>query len=78
MPTINTYDAVFINSGTRGLGEYVYNGVDSDSAHRRSPNQREYHGLCRGWPGILRRIGRQISSSISGQIAEPGQRKQAR
>ena len=31
VPTINTYDAVFINSGTRGLGEYVYNGVDSDS-----------------------------------------------
>ena len=32
VPTINTYDAVFINSGTRGLGEYVYNGVDPDSA----------------------------------------------
>ncbi len=26
------YDAVFINSGVRGLGEYVYNGVAADSA----------------------------------------------
>ena len=26
------YDAIFINSGVRGLGEYVYNGVENDNA----------------------------------------------
>ena len=41
VPTINTYDAVFINSGTRGLGEYVYNGVDSDSALIEDPQTKE-------------------------------------
>jgi hypothetical protein len=27
---LENYGAVFVNSGTRGLGEYVYNGVDPD------------------------------------------------
>ncbi len=26
------YDAVFVNSGTRGFGEYVYNGIDPDDS----------------------------------------------
>ena len=29
-PELELYDALFVNSGTRGLGEYVYNGVDPD------------------------------------------------
>lgn len=28
---INEYDVLFINSGTRGLGDLVYNGMDDDS-----------------------------------------------
>lgn len=32
VPEIETYDAVFLNSGTRGLGAYVYNGTDPDDA----------------------------------------------
>jgi hypothetical protein len=27
---LDNYGAVFVNSGTRGLGQYVYNGVDAD------------------------------------------------
>jgi hypothetical protein len=27
---LSAYDAVIVNSGVRGFGEYVYNGVDSD------------------------------------------------
>lgn len=30
--TMRSYGAVFVNSGARGLGEYVYNGVDEDSS----------------------------------------------
>lgn len=41
VPTINSYDAVFINSGTRGLGEFVYNGVDPDSALIDDPQTEE-------------------------------------
>ena len=41
VPTINTYDAVFINSGTRGLGEYVYNGVEPDSSLIEDPQTKE-------------------------------------
>lgn len=29
---IRVYGAIFVNSGTRGLGQYVYNGVATDSA----------------------------------------------
>jgi hypothetical protein len=29
-PLTVDYNAIFINSGSRGLGEYVYNGVDAD------------------------------------------------
>jgi len=29
---IDEYDAIFVNSGVRGFGEYVYNGVDPDDA----------------------------------------------
>jgi hypothetical protein len=29
-PQLLEYDAVFLNSGVRGLGSYVYNGVDPD------------------------------------------------
>ena len=29
-PLLFTYDAVFVNSGARGLGAYVYNSVDKD------------------------------------------------
>lgn len=29
---IRLYDAVFVNSGTRGLGAYVYNGVETDDS----------------------------------------------
>lgn len=29
-PVMNDYDAIFINSGTRGLGLYEYNSTDSD------------------------------------------------
>lgn len=28
---MNDYDAIFISSGTRGLGQYKYNGVDEDN-----------------------------------------------
>lgn len=35
------YDAIFINSGTRGLGEYVYNGVESDSSLVENPKTSE-------------------------------------
>jgi len=31
-PELFNFDAVMINSGTRGLGAYVYNGVDEDDA----------------------------------------------
>lgn len=30
-PNMNQYDALFISSGTRGLGEYQYNGVEEDN-----------------------------------------------
>ena len=30
-PVINEYDVMFINSGTRGLGDLVYNSMDDDS-----------------------------------------------
>ncbi len=29
---LGTYDAVIVNSGVRGFGEYVYNGVDADDS----------------------------------------------
>ena len=32
VPEIDGYDAVFVNSGTRGLGAYVYNGTDPDDS----------------------------------------------
>lgn len=32
VPEIDTYDAVFVNSGTRGLGAYVYNGTEADDS----------------------------------------------
>ena len=31
-PSLLEFDAVFVNSGVRGLGEYVYNGVAHDDA----------------------------------------------
>jgi hypothetical protein len=31
-PLLFTYDALFLNSGVRGLGEYVYNDVETDDA----------------------------------------------
>lgn len=31
-PLLYTYDALFVNSGTRGLGAYVYNAVDEDDS----------------------------------------------
>jgi hypothetical protein len=31
------YDAIFINSGSRGLGEYVYNGIDTDDDFLADP-----------------------------------------
>ncbi|MBM74217.1 MAG: hypothetical protein CMK59_02345 [Proteobacteria bacterium] len=31
-PSMLQFDAVFLNSGVRGLGEYVYNGVEHDDA----------------------------------------------
>ena len=31
-PLLYTYDALFVNSGTRGLGAYVYNAVDADDS----------------------------------------------
>lgn len=31
-PLLYTYDAMFVNSGTRGLGAYVYNGVEEDDS----------------------------------------------
>ena len=30
VPEIEIYDAVFVNSGTRGLGAFVYNGTEAD------------------------------------------------
>jgi hypothetical protein len=39
--TIMNYDAVFINSGTRGLGSYVYNGIEADSALIEDPKTKE-------------------------------------
>lgn len=30
LPELDNFDAVFVNSGSRGWGEYVYNGVDAD------------------------------------------------
>ena len=40
------YDAIFVNSGVRGLGDYVYNGVDSDDDFVADPvaveNIRQY------------------------------------
>lgn len=35
------FDAVFVNSGTRGFGAYVYNGVDSDDALVTDPTTAE-------------------------------------
>lgn len=31
VPVMNDYDALFISSGTRGLGQYQYNGVEDDN-----------------------------------------------
>lgn len=31
-PLTVDYDAIFVNSGTRGFGRYVYNGVESDDS----------------------------------------------
>jgi hypothetical protein len=31
VPVMNDYDALFISSGTRGLGQYQYNGVEEDN-----------------------------------------------
>ena len=31
-PLLYTYDALFVNSGTRGFGAYVYNAVDADDS----------------------------------------------
>lgn len=31
-PLTIDYDAIFVNSGTRGFGRYVYNGVESDDS----------------------------------------------
>jgi hypothetical protein len=36
-PFMNTYDAIFINSGVRGLGEYKYNNVDPDDTFLSDP-----------------------------------------
>ena len=32
-----SYDAIFLNSGVRGFGEYVYDGVDPDDAFLNDP-----------------------------------------
>jgi hypothetical protein len=36
-PLTADYDAIFVNSGSRGLGEYVYNGVDTDDDFLSDP-----------------------------------------
>ena len=45
-PEIDRYDAVFVNSGTRGLGAYVYNGTAADDSLVSDPtvieNVRNY------------------------------------
>mgnify|MGYP002634447984 CR=1 FL=1 len=41
-PLINEYDAVLINSGTRGLGAYVYNAVDADDAFLIDPRAADH------------------------------------
>ncbi len=47
-PLMNQYDAILVNSGTRGFGAYVYNGVASDDAFlvdpRVSANLSQYMG----------------------------------
>lgn len=37
-PLTVDYDAIFVNSGSRGLGEYVYNGVDADDDFLADPH----------------------------------------
>jgi hypothetical protein len=36
-PVMNAYDAIFINSGVRGLGAYKYNNVDPDDTFLSDP-----------------------------------------
>lgn len=52
-PLVVDYDAIFINSGSRGLGEYVYNGVDADDDFLLDPaiNRSMFEFHIRG--GVL-------------------------
>ncbi|MBK9365214.1 MAG: hypothetical protein IPN01_02670 [Deltaproteobacteria bacterium] len=34
---LDTYDAVFVNSGARGLGDYEYNGIEDDDDFVKDP-----------------------------------------
>ncbi|MCB9764409.1 MAG: hypothetical protein H6741_27105 [Alphaproteobacteria bacterium] len=38
-PELFGYDALFLNSGTRGLGDYVYNGIEDDDGIVADPER---------------------------------------
>ena len=52
-PLTTDYDAIFVNSGSRGLGEFVYNGVASDDDFLLDPaiNRAMFEFQVRG--GVL-------------------------
>ena len=61
-PKMLEYDAIFVNSGVRGLGKYVYNGVEADDDLVNDPtvinHVKEYVDLGRtlivsDWSGDL-------------------------